>query len=120
MNVKVIVTGVKNSTGQVRGLAFSKAKGGFPDCIPKAEDMAETKAVKGKVILNFNSLSSSEVAFSIFHDEDGNGKIKKNFLGIPKDGVGASNWSGWGRPSFEKSLTKVKDGITITVKLNYL
>jgi len=30
-------------------------------------------------------------AVSVFHDENSNGKLDTNFLGIPREGVGASN-----------------------------
>ena len=40
------------------------------------------------------------------HDENRNGKLDTNFLGIPKEGVGASNnpKSRFGPPSFEESM----------------
>jgi uncharacterized protein (DUF2141 family) len=40
---------------------------------------------------NFTGLRPGTYAISVFHDENSNGKLDTNFLGIPKEGVGASN-----------------------------
>lgn len=37
------------------------------------------------------ALPPGEYAFQVFHDVDGNGKMKTNFIGIPKEPVGVSN-----------------------------
>jgi len=39
----------------------------------------------------FEDLPFGEYAVSLMHDENRNGKIDTNFLGIPKEGYGASN-----------------------------
>lgn len=39
----------------------------------------------------FGGLSPGIYAVALFHDENGNGKLDTNFLGIPSEGVGVSN-----------------------------
>ncbi|WP_367393157.1 DUF2141 domain-containing protein [Lewinella sp. LCG006] len=35
---------------------------------------------------------------AVFHDENSNGEIDRNFAGMQKASVGASNMTGFGRP----------------------
>ena len=107
MDVKFTIAGVRNAQGKVRGLAFvASGRKGFPESRMMAVAEAETQAKVGEVELVFKNVPE-EASFSFFHDEKETGKIEKNFLGIPKSGVGASNWAGRGRPSFEKCLVRV-------------
>jgi uncharacterized protein (DUF2141 family) len=39
----------------------------------------------------FENLPDGQYAIFLFHDANGNGKMDKNWLGIPKEGYGASN-----------------------------
>ena len=108
MKVTFTISGIRNNKGLVRGLAFSSnSSKGFPEDMQVSVAKAETKAASGSVTLVFDDVPTDTASFSFFHDEKSSGKIEKNFLGIPKSGVGASNWSGKGRPSFSKSLIKV-------------
>ena len=42
-------------------------------------------------ICQFNDIPPGTYAIAVFHDENANGKLDKNFLGIPCEGYGASN-----------------------------
>ena len=41
--------------------------------------------------VRFNNLAPGSYVASVQHDEDGNGKLKTNFIGMPKEGIGLSN-----------------------------
>ena len=58
-----------------------------------------------QVIVVIDSLAYGEYAVRVFHDENRNGKIDTNFLGIPDEDYGYSNdASGWfGPPSWENA-----------------
>jgi len=58
-----------------------------------------------QVIVVIDSLVYGEYAVRVFHDENRNGKIDTNFLGIPDEDYGYSNdASGWfGPPSWENA-----------------
>ncbi len=116
MTVTFEISGVRNNKGMVRGLVFAKNDGGFPEATDKAIGQAEISAERGTVKLVFKNLTASKAAFSFFHDEKEIGKIAKNFLGIPKSGVGASNWNGKGRPNYASSLVKVEPEMQATLK----
>jgi uncharacterized protein (DUF2141 family) len=46
---------------------------------------------KGTVTIHFSDLAPGKYAVSVMHDENGNGKLDSNILGIPKEGYGFSN-----------------------------
>jgi uncharacterized protein (DUF2141 family) len=47
--------------------------------------------LNGHATCQFENIPSGTYAVSVFHDENSNGKLDTNFLGIPREGVGASN-----------------------------
>jgi uncharacterized protein (DUF2141 family) len=75
-----------------------------------AESYKAQKAYKGFILVPESgtlrlslSLPKGEYMFSIFQDRNGNGKLDTNFLGIPKELVGISNYDGKGIPGgFDK------------------
>jgi uncharacterized protein (DUF2141 family) len=69
--------------------------------------------------LRFNNLAPGSYAVSIQHDEDGDGKLKTNFIKMPKEGVGVSNNPG-GIPGWGKSQIQVSPGSVISITMRYL
>ena len=59
---------------------------------------------------------------NVYQDRNGNGKCDNNFLGIPKEPVGISNWNGKGVPgNFDKHKVNISNNIqTIIVDLYQL
>ena len=51
---------------------------------------AQSSVANKKAQLVFENLPAGTYAISVFHDENNNQKMDKNFLGIPKEGYGAS------------------------------
>ncbi|MEM9824027.1 MAG: DUF2141 domain-containing protein [Bacteroidota bacterium] len=86
--LKVKVTNIKKAKGMVRMAAYS------PDQKFLGEETSlsinETVTRKGEVILVVN-IPFGTYAFSLYHDEDGDGALDSNFLGIPKEPYGFSN-----------------------------
>ena len=63
-------------------------------------------ALDGEVVKSQFSVPPGEYAFSIFYDENGNGELDTNFIGIPKEPVAISNNA---RPKF--GPPKYKDAV---------
>jgi uncharacterized protein (DUF2141 family) len=56
------------------------------------------------------------------HDENGDGKLERNFLGVPKEGVGASNDARgrMGPPKWKDARFELKpDGSRIQIHVMY-
>lgn len=76
------------------------------DLPTKAFMEVSAKIIDGKSILTFADIPFGEYAAILFHDENLNGTLDHNFLGLPKEPIGFSN--GWnltifsGMPNFSK------------------
>ena len=62
--------------------------------------------INNEVHLTIDSLKYDHYAIKVFHDENSNGKLDSNLLGIPTEDYGFSNdASGWfGPPRWEKAM----------------
>jgi uncharacterized protein (DUF2141 family) len=72
-----------------------------------------------QVVVVIDSLDYGEYAVRVFHDENRNGKLDSNFLGIPTEDYGYSNnVSGWfGPPSWERAKF-IFDKTEMTIEIN--
>lgn len=61
--------------------------------------------INGEVIIKIESIDYGNYAIRVFHDENSNGELDSNFLGIPTEDYGFSNnVSAWfGAPSWERA-----------------
>lgn len=84
----VEVAGVRNDRGEIRLALF--AEGDFLD-FRRVQARAQQPARPGRVTLRLNGLPEGRYSFAIAHDENGNGRGDRNFLGIPTEGVAISN-----------------------------
>jgi len=88
----VRITGARNTKGKIGVTLFREAQG-FPDDPSKAvrQQSAEIDPHTMSAQVTFKDLPQGTFAVSVLHDENGNGKMDKNFVGMPKEGYGASN-----------------------------
>ncbi len=84
----------------------------------KSYVVCTSKVNQGK--LKLDNIKPGNYAISIFHDKNANGKLDKNFLGIPKESYGFSNNppSTFGPPKFEKSRIEIQENAKVSIKLN--
>ena len=78
------------------------------------------KEVKNnKVVFVLRDLKKGDYSFSYFHDVNGNKKLDKNFIGIPKEPYGFSNdkKGRFGPPSFEDSSIQIDKDTTINISI---
>lgn len=67
----------------------------------------------------FKNLPAGQYAVSVFQDENRNGKLDRNLLGIPTERYGFSNnaLGTMGPPSFEQAAISFSDSREITIDL---
>ena len=87
--VSATVTGFKNENGVCRACIFNNATSFNGEGKPIQCLQASIK--KGTATIYFDNLPKGDYAISLFHDENRNNKLDNNFIGIPKEGYGASN-----------------------------
>ena len=88
--IQITIEKVRNSRGTIKvelydGTAKNNGK--------KRKKVARTrvKAQSGETRLCLNAPSQGEYAIALYHDENDNKKLDRNFIGIPREGFGFSN-----------------------------
>ncbi|WP_067733745.1 DUF2141 domain-containing protein [Novosphingobium naphthalenivorans] len=116
---QLTVTDLHSTKGQIVACLW-RDKDKFPSCEKSATALKRTFPVTGTTMhVTLPLPASGRYAVTVVHDEDGNGKMKHNFIGMPAEGVGISNNPG-GMPGYDKSLTDIAPGGTVTIKMKYL
>jgi uncharacterized protein (DUF2141 family) len=118
-SLDVTVTGIKHMRGALLTCIWTE-KTGFPTCQKSPTAIKQKQPITGATMhVRFNNLAPGSYAVSVHHDEDGDGQLKTNFIGMPKEGVGVSNNPG-GMPSFGKSVIEVGPGSATSLTMRYL
>ncbi|MBN1605375.1 MAG: DUF2141 domain-containing protein [Polyangiaceae bacterium] len=105
----ITANGFKNDTGQA-GIAVFRSADGFPSERRKAAVGRALPIKQGKVRWTIPALASGRYAILVLHDENSNGKMDTNVLGIPTEGYGVSRDARrpFGPPLFEDAAIVVK------------
>ena len=76
-------------------------------------------AQKGSVRFVTDALPPGRYAVQVFHDENGNGELDANFVGMPKEPWGFSNNArgNFGPPKFEDTSVELNGEATITIRV---
>lgn len=112
------ITNVKSSQGKLMIAVFNKGDG-FPGITKNAVDKKAVAATKGTTQVIFENLPTGTYAIAIFHDENGDGKLNSNLMGIPKEDYGFSNnaRSAFSAPTFQEAAFVHKQVQTISIKV---
>ena len=117
-DVTVIITGVASTKGTVNATLHDGADG-----FPQERQMVMgvfAPAAQDHVTLVFKGVAPGRYAITAFHDENGDGALSTNLLGIPNEPFGFSqNARGsFGPPSFDKAAFEVSDdNLTLTFSI---
>ena len=121
--IAVDLSNLRNDKGVCRACLFNspasfKGETGEPfKCVA-----VEIRNLMAQAI--FNNIPAGTYAMFVFHDENRNSTLDRNFLGIPKEGYGASKnkLPFAGAPTFEanKFISDGKTPVTLKVKMRNL
>jgi uncharacterized protein (DUF2141 family) len=120
--IHIEISGLRNDKGQVECALYSSADG-FPKNGDKALAHAKSPISNGHAVCDFPDVKSGTYAVSAFHDENSNGKLDTNFMGIPREGVGASNNAKghFGPPKFDAAAFRFSGGrLELKITITYL
>jgi uncharacterized protein (DUF2141 family) len=112
--IHVTILGIRNSVGTV-DCALFHSPNGFPrDVLHSAMRLVAMKVPSSEARCDFENIPSGTYALVVLHDENMNGKVDANWIGIPKEGYGFSNdaKASFSAPSF-KDASFVYDGQTL-------
>ena len=116
------IVNARNTKGVVRVALFQTAEG-FPGDASKALRTQPAKidpqTLNAQVV--FSGIPQGTYAVMVFHDENNDGKLDKNMLGIPKEGYGASNSAAkkMHAPVFDEAKFSLTSDQSVEVKLIY-
>lgn len=107
----VPIGGIQRPEGRILYSLFQSADG-FPDNPQKAFRTGYVLVTERTISLSISSLPSGTYALSVIHDQNGDGRLNANLLGIPTEPVGFSNnvMGAFGPPKFSKARFSVQPG----------
>lgn len=113
----VEVTGIKTKKGKVYVALFRK-KDDFPTVQAKFKGLL-VPADGTTVQARFSDIPADTYAIACFHDENDNGKLDKNALGVPTEIYGFSNdaRATFSAPSFESASFTLKEARKMSIRL---
>lgn len=108
--IELIVKNPKSNQGVIQILVFNKDEG-FPEDPKKALKALSVPVSNSLAKTTIEDLPPGNYAISVFHDENSDGKFRKNGFGIPLDSYGFSNNPTlyFGPPSFSKCAVTIKE-----------
>ena len=116
--VEVTVTGARSTEGQIVVFLFASSDG-FPSDPARAAYTATSSIQGGRATLRVPNAAAGRYSIVAFHDADGNGRIKQNLIGMPREGAGMTRYEG-GRPRFDRTAVDVPAaGARFTIGLTY-
>ncbi|MCD4828062.1 MAG: DUF2141 domain-containing protein [Candidatus Cloacimonetes bacterium] len=84
------VSGVRSDDGMVM-MSLLSGEDSFKNGQGEAFFQAHAAIENGRVVFVIEDVPPGVYAIRVMHDENGNGKMDTNWIGIPKEGYGASN-----------------------------
>lgn len=102
-DMTIDVAGLKNANGKVMVAVFDSAD----HFLKQPLRTGTVDAQAGTVRMVLTGLPPGDYAISLFHDQNGNGKLDKNLVGMPIEPYGFSNDAAgaYGPPTFQQSVT---------------
>jgi uncharacterized protein (DUF2141 family) len=120
--IRVEISGLRSDKGKVMCALFSSA-GDFPKRADKAVMRSAATIASGHAVCEFSGIATGTYAVSVIHDENSNGRLDTNFIGIPREGVGASNNAKghFGPPKFDAASFRYSGGrLDLKITIDYL
>lgn len=113
------VKGLRNAKGRVGCLLFDSASG-FPGDQKKARQRVLGTIAGGTALCKFD-VPAGAYAIVAMHDENENGKLDTNLVGMPTEGYGASKGAhGTFGPNYEDARFDYRGGsMTVPIRLTY-
>ncbi|RRQ23090.1 DUF2141 domain-containing protein [Thiohalobacter thiocyanaticus] len=120
--IHVRILDIRNSIGAVACALFESPEGFPAEFLQFATNIMIIKVRDTQARCDFLDIPPGTYALAVIHDENMDGKLNTNWLGIPREGYGFSNDAKalLGAPSFEAaSFSYDGQSLDLTIGLNY-
>ena len=113
------ISNIKKQKGSLVIGLYDKAEV-FPT-VSKALRKQTIKVNGTTLIVTFDNITDGMYALAIYHDENSNHILDKNFFGIPREGYAFSNnfKPMFSKPKFKDAQFKLKEHSILKIKMNY-
>ncbi|MCG3167033.1 MAG: hypothetical protein POELPBGB_02816 [Bacteroidia bacterium] len=122
-NIEVKIAGMRSTSGQIHIKIFKDDRSFKDDKEYRKLSYKKDGAVNGEMTVKFN-LEPGTYGFALLDDESNNGQMDYNFIGLPDEGFGFSNFylTGLNRPKFDlfKLTVKPDQAQNVLMKVRYL
>ncbi len=120
--IHVKILNIRNSTGGVACALFESSVGFPTEFLHSATNIMIIKVRDTQARCDFEDIPPGTYSLAVIHDENMNGKLDTNWLGVPTEGYGFSNDAKalLGAPSFSAASFPY-DGrnLDLTISLHY-
>lgn len=120
--IHVEIPNIENNTGTVACALFESPEGFPTEFLHSATNIIMMKIQDTKARCSFLDIPPGTYALVVIHDENMDGKLNDNFLGIPTEGFGFSSGAEatMSAPSFEAaSFSYDGQNLDLAIRLNY-
>lgn len=120
--IHIKILNIRNRNGTVDCALFDSPEGFPSDFLPAAQNVMVIKVRYTQARCDFEAIPPGTYALAVIHDENSNGKLDANWLGIPTEGYGFSNdaKAALGTPSFATaSFLYNGETLDMTISLQY-
>ena len=117
-SLEVVVQGITKASGSIRIAVYD----GEPSFKKLEAPVVGTIIPAAVPSVSFETeLPAGEYAISLFHDVDGNGKLKTNLVGMPREPYGFSNNAKgkFGPPTWAASVFTVDGDTTVVIDFGH-
>ncbi len=122
-NVEVTITGIRSEKGQIAIGVFKDDETFQDEDAFLDKQFVKNNITDGRMTVKF-SLEPGIYGLSLLDDENSNGKMEYNFLHIPKEGFGFSDYyhTGITKPRFDAFKFNLEKDQTkrITIRVRYM
>ncbi len=120
-NVTVDMSGFRNDNGRASIVLYNGPEA-FPKKAEKSVQIVRSSIKDKKAKAVFKNIPFGTYAFVVLHDENGNGKMDYNALGMPQEGYAFSNNARamLGPPDYKDAAFKIdKPELAQSIKVGY-
>jgi len=120
--IHVEILGIRNSLGAVACALFEGPEGFPAEFLRFATNIMMVKVRATKATCDFEDIAPGTYALAVIHDENRDGELATNLIGVPTEGYGFSNDAkgSLGAPSFEAaSFSYNGQSLNMTIALQF-
>ena len=118
VDIEITVKNIKTQKGKIL-IGIFKDNASFDKGKPFKSVQSSKESMKNGVLTIKTQLEAGIYGASLLDDENNNTKMDYNFIGVPKEGFGFSNYyhKGFSKPKFQTFQFEVKEAVSTKIDM---